>query len=131
MNNSPNIQFGPRDEAPVQRPHNDALVVTTKIGRYDVARIFVDTGSFVDIMLQECFVKTSLNVELKPVETALYGFTGGAIQPLGQVLLQVRLGEPLLQRIEMVNFLVVDAPFAYNVILERPSLNLFQAVVST
>ncbi|KAL0414905.1 UNVERIFIED_CONTAM: Retrovirus-related Pol polyprotein from transposon opus [Sesamum radiatum] len=31
----------------------------------------------------------------------------------------------------MVRFLVVDTPFAYNVILGRPSLNAFSAVVST
>lgn len=31
----------------------------------------------------------------------------------------------------MVNFLVVDAPSAYNVILRRSSLSLFQVVVAT
>lgn len=67
----------------------------------------------------------------KAMETTLYGFTKGAIQPLGQVVLLVRLGEPSLQTIRMVNFLVVGAPSAYNVIQGRPSLNLFQVVVST
>lgn len=58
-------------------------MVTIEIGGYDVARVFVDTGSSADIMLQDCFAKMGLNIELKPVETALYGFTGGPIQPLG------------------------------------------------
>ncbi|KAL0308997.1 UNVERIFIED_CONTAM: hypothetical protein Sradi_5842000 [Sesamum radiatum] len=31
----------------------------------------------------------------------------------------------------MVKFLVVKAPSAYNIILERPSLNLFRAIAST
>lgn len=60
----------------MQRPHNNDLVITTEIGEYDVARVFVDTKSSFDIMVQDYFANMNLNVELKPVEMTLYGFMG-------------------------------------------------------
>ncbi|KAL8498211.1 hypothetical protein ACS0TY_021517 [Phlomoides rotata] len=39
---------------------------------------------------------------------------------------QVKMGDSPLQRVGMVNFLIVDAPSSYTVILGRPSLDLFQ-----
>ncbi|XP_042460308.1 uncharacterized protein LOC122043797 [Zingiber officinale] len=62
--------------------------------------------------------------------TLLYGFTGNEVQPIGQIKLAISLGEESLQRTRMTTFIVVDAPFAYNVILGRPALNEFRAVVS-
>ncbi len=35
------------------------------------------------------------------------------------------------RRTLMVNYLVVDTPFAYNVIIGRPALNDFRIIVST
>ncbi|KAL0430799.1 UNVERIFIED_CONTAM: hypothetical protein Sradi_0705900 [Sesamum radiatum] len=50
---------------------------------------------------------------------------------MGTINLPVSMGEEPKRRTMIVNFLVVDTPFAYNVILGRPRLNLFRAVVST
>ncbi|CAA0808228.1 Unknown protein, partial [Striga hermonthica] len=51
--------------------------------------------------------------------------------PLGETTLAVVLGEGDLRKVKMVRFVVVDVESAYNVILGRPALNAFQAVVST
>lgn len=125
------ILFGPTNERFTQKTHNDALVITVEIGGHDVARTFVDTESSVDIISQDFFTKMNLSEELEPIARTLYGFMGGSIQPRGQILLQVRLGEPHLQKTKMVNVLVIDTTCEYNMILERPSLNSFQHVVST
>ncbi|KAL8519988.1 hypothetical protein ACS0TY_010792 [Phlomoides rotata] len=77
------VEHDPEDGADIQGSHNDALDITTDITNYDVAQIFVDTGSSVDIMFLECFKKMDLNMKLEPVDTTIYGFSGGAIQPLG------------------------------------------------
>ncbi|XP_042432645.1 uncharacterized protein LOC122019218 [Zingiber officinale] len=63
--------------------------------------------------------------------TPLYGFTGNEVQLLGQIKLTVSLGEKPLMRTRRSYFMVVDAPSAYNVILGRPTLNEFRAIVST
>lgn len=51
---------------------------------------------------------------------------------LGVVRLPVTWGNPGAQVTKMVEFMVIDQPnIAYNVILGRPTLNEFQAIVST
>lgn len=79
----------------------------------------------VDILFIDCLKRMNLNVMLEPVETALYRFTGGAIKPLGQVMLQVGLGAALQRRVIMVKFVIVDVPSSYNVMFGRPMLTAF------
>jgi hypothetical protein len=40
------ISFSDSDLRDVQLPHNDPLVVTLRIGNYDVQRVLIDQGSF-------------------------------------------------------------------------------------
>ncbi|KAG6472848.1 hypothetical protein ZIOFF_070326 [Zingiber officinale] len=63
--------------------------------------------------------------------TPLYGFTGNEVQPVGQIQLAISLGEEPLRRTRTANFVVVDSPSSYNVILGRPALSEFRAAVST
>ncbi|CAA0841581.1 Uncharacterized mitochondrial protein AtMg00860, partial [Striga hermonthica] len=60
-----------------------------------------------------------------------YGHNTDEFAPLGETNLAVVLGEGDLRKVKMVRFVVVDVESAYNVILGRPALNAFQAVVST
>ncbi|KAL0282314.1 UNVERIFIED_CONTAM: hypothetical protein Sangu_2487600 [Sesamum angustifolium] len=53
------------------------------------------------------------------------------IELLGEVMLPLSLGPLPKRSTNMVKFLVVKAPSAYNIILGRPSLNLFRAIAST
>ncbi|KAL0391484.1 UNVERIFIED_CONTAM: hypothetical protein Slati_4533500 [Sesamum latifolium] len=46
------------------------------------------------------------------------------------ISLALTLGTEPTRRTCMLKFLVVDVPSAYNVILGRPTLNAFQAVIS-
>ncbi|CAA0837942.1 Unknown protein, partial [Striga hermonthica] len=95
--------------------------------------VFIDTGSSVDVMFYDCFVQINreLNVELKLVATALYGFNGGEVVPMGEVSLCVALGKGATRKVRMVRFVVVGAESSYNIIMGRTSLNAFHAVVST
>ncbi|CAA0828788.1 Unknown protein, partial [Striga hermonthica] len=129
----PVISFKAEDAEGVVLPHNDALVITAEVADFDVKRVFIDTGSSVDVMFYDCFVQINkeLNVELKPVATALYGFNGGEVMPMGEVSLPVALGSGELRKVRMVRFVVVGAESSYNIIMGWTSLNAFQAVVST
>ena len=42
--------FSNEDKIGTIQPHNDALVITLRIGGYDVKRVMVDQGSVVEIM---------------------------------------------------------------------------------
>ncbi|CAA0824202.1 Unknown protein, partial [Striga hermonthica] len=129
----PVINFRVEDAEGILLPHNDALVITAEVAGFDVKRVFIDTGSSVDVMFYDCFAQINkhLNLELKPVATALYGFNGGEVMPMGEVSLTVALGSGDTRKVRMIRFVVVGAESSYNIILGRTGLNAFQAVVST
>ncbi|CAA0828944.1 Unknown protein, partial [Striga hermonthica] len=127
------ICFKVEDADGVVLPHNDALAITTEVAGFDVKRVFIDIGSSMDVMFYDCFVQINkeLNMELKPMATALYRFNGGKVMPMGEISLPVALGSGVTGKVWMVRFVVVGAESSYNIIMERTSLNAFQAVVST
>ncbi|XP_073062003.1 uncharacterized protein [Primulina eburnea] len=128
----PVISFGPEDLRGVVTPHNDALVVTTTIANYDVAKIFVDNGSSVNVLFKSTLDQMKVEgFEFEPVSTPLYGFAGHVIPPLGQIVLPLSLGTDPRRITKMIAFTVVDTFSAYNGILGRPALKDFRAVAST
>ena len=46
----PTLSFSDKDKIETIQPHDDVLVVTLKIGRYDVKRVLVNQGNGVEIM---------------------------------------------------------------------------------
>ncbi|XP_073122517.1 uncharacterized protein [Henckelia pumila] len=128
----PVISFEPEDLRGVVAPHNDALVVTVTVANYDVARIFVDSGSSVNILFKRTLDQMKLEgCELESISTPLYGFTGHAILPMGQIYLPVSMGSDPKRVTKMVRFTVVDASSSYNGILGRPAMKDFKAIAST
>lgn len=63
--------------------------------------------------------------------TALVGFAGERILPIGTITLPVVAGTFPKERNILVDFLIVDQPSAYNSIIGRPTLNQLQAITST
>ncbi|KAL0458917.1 UNVERIFIED_CONTAM: Pro-Pol polyprotein [Sesamum latifolium] len=112
--------------------HNDALVITAILANYEVGRIFIDSRSSADILFGEVYDQMQLgDVFLEKVNTSLYGFAGEVVHPRGMVSLPLTMGRGTARKTCLLKFLVVDVPSAYNVILGRPTLNTFQAVIST
>ncbi|KAH7848069.1 hypothetical protein Vadar_033395 [Vaccinium darrowii] len=68
---------------------------------------------------------------LRQVKSNLYGFSGKPIPPKDRIALPVTIGPGGKSITYMVDFLVVDSPAAYNLIIGRPLLNQIGAVVST
>ena len=50
MDIQPILGFSNEDKIRTIQPHDDTLVVTLRIGGYDVKRVLVDQGSAVEIM---------------------------------------------------------------------------------
>ena len=48
------LGFSDEDKVGTIQPHDDALVVTLRIGGYDVKRVMIDQGSAADIMYPTC-----------------------------------------------------------------------------
>ncbi|KAK4388839.1 Transposon Ty3-G Gag-Pol polyprotein [Sesamum angolense] len=126
------IAFGEQDLDPMRNQNNDALVISATLSNFWVKKVLVDSGSSADIIFYDAYVQLGVdNAQLRKVNTPLTGFSGEMIEPLGEVTLPLSLGSYPKRSTKMVKFLVVKAPSAYNIILGRPSLNLFRAIAST
>ena len=62
------LGFSDEDKVGTIQPHDDALVVTLRIGGYDVTRVMIDQGSVVDIMYPDLYK----GLGLKPEDLAAY-----------------------------------------------------------
>ena len=114
-----------------QHPHDDPLVVRVVVSNKTVHRVLVDNGSSADIIFASAFDNMGIGRErLKPVNTHLRGFSGEKVLPLGSIQLVLTLGDPPCQATTTARFLIVDAPSAYNMLLDRPSLNAIKAIPS-
>ncbi|KAL2253360.1 UNVERIFIED_CONTAM: hypothetical protein Sindi_0130700 [Sesamum indicum] len=126
------ISFSSSDKPEETGEMNDPIVIRLDIANFTVHKVLVDSGSSADIILKNVIDKMGLeNLRLEPVKTPLVGFGGSEVTSLGMIELPVSIGDEPRRRTTMVKFLVVDTPFAYNVILGRPGLNSFRAVIST
>uniref|UniRef100_A0A2N9I556 RNA-directed DNA polymerase n=1 Tax=Fagus sylvatica TaxID=28930 RepID=A0A2N9I556_FAGSY len=126
------ITFAEEDARKVFHPHDDALVVTLEIAGYSTRRVLIDNGSSADIIYLTAFQQMRIDKDqLRPIETPLVGFAGTSVYPLGIITLQIIAGTYPKQATKKVNFLVVDCPSAYNVIIGCPTLNRLRAVTST
>ncbi|KAL0329161.1 UNVERIFIED_CONTAM: hypothetical protein Sradi_4902800 [Sesamum radiatum] len=125
------ISFNSQDMDPM-RNNNDALVISATLANFLVKKVLVDSGSSTDIIFYNAFVQLGIdNAQLRKVNTLLTGCSGEMIEPLGEVMLPLSLGSLPKRSTKMVKFIVIKAPSAYNIILGRPSLNLFRAIAST
>ncbi|XP_075644249.1 uncharacterized protein LOC142615385 [Castanea sativa] len=126
------ISFNEEDAQGVRQPHNDPLVITLTIEGFNTKRILIDNGSSADIMYLPAFQQLKLDPKrLRPFDSPLVSFSGDKVYPRGIVTLKVTIGTYPKQQTRQLDFLVVDCPSAYNVIIGRPTLNRWKAVTST
>ena len=118
------ITFIEEDARKVFYPYDDALVVSLEIAGYSTRRVLIDNGSSADIIYFTAFQQMKIGKDqLRPIETPLVGFAGTSVYPLGVTSLHVTAGTYPKQVTKKVDFLVVDYPSAYNVIIGCPALN--------
>ena len=78
----PILSFFDDDKVGMVQPYNDALVVTLRIGRYDVRRVLVDQGSRVEIMYLDLYKGLNLKPEnLVSYDFPQVGFDGKTVIP--------------------------------------------------
>ena len=62
------LGFSNEDKIGTIQPHDDALVVTLRIGGFDVKRVLVDQGSAVEVMYPDLYK----GLNLKPEDLTAY-----------------------------------------------------------
>ena len=111
------LGFSDEDKLGTIQPYDDALVVTLKIGGYDVKRVMIDQGSAAEIMYPDLYKGLGLKLEnLTAYSSPLVSFKGKMVVPKGQIRLPVQIGTDVVE----VDSIVVDAFSPYTAIMGRP-----------
>ena len=101
----PVLSFSDEDKVGTIQPHDDALVITLRIGGYDVKRVMMDQGSGAEIMYPDLYKGLNLRPEdLTAYDSLLVSFDGKIVIPRGQIRLSMQAS---LEVVEM-DFIVVD-----------------------
>ena len=124
--------FSEEDVRGVKQPHDDPLVIMVMIEGFNTRRVLVDNGSSADIIYLSAFQQLKVDQKrLRPFDSPLVSFSRDKVYPKGIVMLTVTASSHPFQVTNRHNFLVVDSPSSYNVIIGRPTLNRWKAATST
>ncbi|XP_073061722.1 uncharacterized protein [Primulina eburnea] len=126
------ISFGPNDLQGVSLPHNDVLVIQARVSNYDVLRIFMDSGSSVNVIFKEALVQMDLQrYQLGPIEPAFSRFCWSRRLPIGRNYFAFDLGHPRNEKNCHNHFYSCGCPFIIQYYLGRPAMNELKVVAST
>ena len=102
------------------------------IAGFITRRVLIDNGSSAEIIYLPAYQQMKIDKEqLRPIDIPLVGFTGDKVSPLGVVSFTIEARTYPKQVRASVEFLMVDCPSAYNVIIGRLTLNKLRAITST
>ena len=124
----PSLSFLDEDKIGTIQPRDDALVVTLRIGGYDVKKRMVDQGNCVKVMYLDLYRGLNLKPgDLTTYNSPLVSFDRKLVTPKGQIRLPIQAGSKVVE----VDFIVVNAYSPYTVIVAKPWLYTLGAVSST
>ena len=126
------ILFLEEDARGVKQLHDNPLVIMLMIEGFNTSRILVDNSSSANIIYLSTFQQLKVAPErLHPFDSPLVSFNGDRVYPKGIVTLTITVRSYLKQLTHQLDFLVVNCPSFYNVIIKRPTLNRWKAATST
>ena len=122
------LGFSDEDKLGTIQLHDDALVVTLRIGRYDVKRVMIDQDRAAEIMYPDLYKGLGLKPKnLTAYSSPLVSFEGKMVIPKGKIRLPVQIGIDVVE----VDFIMVDTFSPYTAIMGRPWLHTLGAISST
>ena len=84
------LGFSDEEKRGTIQPHDDALMVTLRIGGFDVKKVLVDPGSAVEVMYPDLYKELNLRPkDLTAYDSPLISFEGKTVTPKGQIRLPI------------------------------------------
>ena len=112
------MYFSEEDARGVKQPHDNPLVIMVMIEGFNTRRVLMDNGSSTDIIYLPAFQQLKVDQKrFRPFDSLLVSFSRDKVYPRGIVTLTVTAGSHPFQVTNRHNFLVVDSPSSYNVII--------------
>ncbi|GJR30592.1 reverse transcriptase domain-containing protein [Tanacetum coccineum] len=118
---------------PVTRVSNASVIIEAAVFRRKVGRVYMDSESTCEVIYEHCFEKLNPIIKATRVnmKTPLVGFSGKRSWFIGEVPLEITIGEHPLSRIETLNFVIVKSDSPYNMLLGRTAMQKMGIVVLT
>ncbi|GJV41832.1 hypothetical protein Tco_1420272 [Tanacetum coccineum] len=119
----------------VTRNHNSSAPVIIKamiFGR-QVNRVYMDIGSSCEVIYEHCFLKLKPSIRASKVDlkVPLVGFSGEHYWPIGEVPLEITIGDAPFSRTDTLNFAIVRSNSPHNLLPGRTAMQKIGIVVST
>ena len=84
------LSFSEEDKIRTIQPYNDALLITLRIGDYDVKRVMVDGGNAAEVMYPDLYKGLNLKPkDLMSYNSLLMRFDGKVVIPKGLIRLPI------------------------------------------
>ena len=84
------LSFSEEDKIRTIQPYNDALLITLRIGDYDVKRVMVDGGNAAEVMYPDLYKGLNLKPkDLMSYNSLLMRFDGKVVIPKGMIRLPI------------------------------------------
>ncbi|GJR42248.1 reverse transcriptase domain-containing protein [Tanacetum coccineum] len=110
---------------PVAKVNNAPVIIEANIFGRKVRRVYMDSGSSCKIIYEHCFKKLNPTIKATKVDlkTPLVGFSGEHSWSIGEVLLEITIGDPPpLSRTKILNFVIVRSESSHNILLGRTAM---------
>jgi hypothetical protein len=128
------ISFRPQDHPDTElSDRNLSLLVKLPIGWHKVAKMMIDNGASLNLIMRKTFIEMGLNLkDLTLVQDTFHRIIPGqSSTPVGRIDLEVSCGSRDNKCKEVLTFEVASFDIGYNCILGRPFLQKFMAVIHT
>ncbi|WOL20470.1 hypothetical protein Cni_G29275 [Canna indica] len=101
---------------------HDPIIISVIAGNFIIKKVHVDQGSSADILFHSTFQKMQLTkASLTPSKGDLVGFSGEMVDIRGAMWLRTAFNSKSKVKIIDVQYLVINIPCPYHMILRRPS----------
>ncbi|GKD82122.1 hypothetical protein Tco_1348961, partial [Tanacetum coccineum] len=109
---------------PVTRVSSPLVIIKAVVFRRKLGRVYMDSESTCEVIYEHCFEKLNPTIKATRVntKTPLVGFLGKRSWSIGEVPLEITIGEHPLSRTETLNFLIVKSNSPHNMLLGRTSV---------
>ncbi|GJY62638.1 reverse transcriptase domain-containing protein [Tanacetum coccineum] len=103
---------------------SDLVIIWVRISGRQVNRAYMDSDSSCDVIYEHCFLKLKPSIRALRVDSKvpLVGFLGEHSWPLGEVPIEVTVGESPYTYTETLNFVIVRSDSHHNLLLGRTAM---------
>ncbi|GKB44377.1 reverse transcriptase domain-containing protein [Tanacetum coccineum] len=109
------------------------VIIKVYVSGREINRVYLDSGSSYKVIYEHCFLKLKPSIQSLRVDSKipLVGFSEEQSWPLGEVPLEITIGEGPLTVTKTLNFVIVRSDSPHNLLLGRTAMQQIGIIVST